>query len=325
MSKKEVTQRKVDLVQPNSVTYAHYHYTAVQENTVTAIVEEIQQHMTQQKPIQTDLFGHPEITLKASEIAQGNSKHYVLEQLKQLRKKDIEFAYVNQEGQTEDVTTGIINTVRNIRDTDFIVVEISTWAIPYLLYWGKGVGGTIYQKAIAVKLTGRYAKRLYKICCRWQDQGGTSMSLYEFRKMFKIENKYKQPSDLRKRVLNPAQKELKEKADLYFEYEINKVQSRSYNHISFKIFSQKAPKPEENTSYWYQVVYNFITRTYPAYKDDKAMNITDQLAEDSVKLREAFKKFQKLNDQYRKEEKTEEDIIKLTKHILKNDFEIKVK
>lgn len=325
MSKKEITQRKVDLIQPNSVTYARYHYNATQENAVTTIVEEIQQHMTQQKPIQTDLFGHPEITLKASDIAQGNSKSYVLAQLRDLRKKDIEFAYVNQQGQTEDVTTGIINTVRNIRDTDYIVVEISTWAIPYLLYWGKGVGGTIYQKAIAVKLSGRYAKRLYKICCRWQDQGGTSMNLLEFRKMFKIEDKYKKIVDLKRRVLEPAKEELKKKADLYFEYELDKIQSRSYNHISFKIFSQKAPKPEENTSYWYQVVYNFITRTYPSYKNDKAMRITDELAEDSAKLREAFSKFQRLNDQYRKEEKKEEDIIKLTKYILKNDFEINIK
>lgn len=318
-----MTQRKVDLIQPNSVTYAHYHYTAVQENAVTTIVEEIQKHMTQEQPIQTDLFGHPEVTLKASEIAQGNSKHYVLNQLKELRKKDIEFAYINQKGQTEDVTTGIISTVRNIRDTDYIMVEISTWAIPFLLYWGKGVGGTIYQKAIAVKLQGIYAKRLYKICSRWQDQGGTSMSLEEFRKIFKLENKYKQPSDLKKRVLDRAQKELKQKADLYFEYSLEKIQSRSYNHITFKIYSQKAPKPEENTSYWYQAVYNFITRTYPAYKNDKAMRVTDQLAKDSAVLRQAFYKFQKLQDQYKKEEKSQEDIIKLTKHILKNDFELK--
>jgi plasmid replication initiation protein len=242
-----------------------------------------------------------------------------------LRKKDIEFAYVNQQGQTEDVTTGIINTVRNIRDTDYITVEISTWAIPYLLYWGKGVGGTIYQKAIAVRLKGLYAKRLYKMCCRWQDKGGFDMPLAEFRKMFKIENKYKQPSDLRKRVLNPAQKELKKNADLYFEYDIHKIQSRAYNHITFKIFSQKAPKPEENTSYWYQFVYNFITRTYPAYKDDKALRITDQLAENSETLRAAYTRFLKIRDEYNKEQKGDEDIIRLTKHILKNDFEINVK
>jgi plasmid replication initiation protein len=149
------------------------------------------------------------------------------------------------------------------------------------------------------------------------------MSLEEFRKIFKLENKYKQPSDLKKRVLDRAQKELKQKADLYFEYSLEKIQSRSYNHITFKIYSQKAPKPEENTSYWYQAVYNFITRTYPAYKNDKAMRVTDQLAEDSAVLRQAFYRFQKLQDQYKKEEKSQEDIIKLTKHILKNDFELK--
>jgi len=320
MSKKEITERKISLVQPNSVTYAHYGYTAVQENVVTLITEQVQEHLTREKPIQTDLFGHPEITLKASEIAQGNSKYYVLKQLKELRKKDIEFAYINQVGKTEDVTTGLINTIRDVRETDDIVIEISVWAIPYLLYWGKNVGGTIYQKAIAVKLRGVYAKRLYKICCRWQDKGGFDLPLDEFRKIFKLESKYKQPSNLKIRVLEPAKKELKAKADLYFEYELKKIKSKSYNYIAFKIFSQKSPNPDANISFWYQFVYNFLTRTYPTYKSDKAMKITETLTENNL-IRMAYNKFSKIKNKM--SDKDDIELIKLTKHILKEDFDIK--
>jgi plasmid replication initiation protein len=285
-------------------------------------MDAIQGHLTKIKPIQTDLFGHPTVRLKASDMAKGNTKNYVLQQLRELRKKDIDFSFVNPEGKTEDVTTGLINTVRSIRDTDFIDVEISTWAIPYLVYWGKGVGGTIYRKAIAVTLKSIYSKRLYKMCCRWQDRGGFSLPIDELREIFSLENKYSELYNLRSRVLDVAKKELKEKADLYFEYELIKIKSRSYNQINFKIFSRKS-KQKENVSEWYQYVYNFITRTYPSYKDNKAMMITDKLSEDSSILRQAYQKFTKLDDEFISGKKNIEDIIKLTKYILKEDFDIK--
>jgi len=312
----------VSLIQPNSVTCARYNYTAVQENVITTIIDKIQRYLTQNEPIQTDLFGHPEVTIKASDIAHGNSKHYVLQQLKELRKKDIEFAYVNNHGEVEEVCTGIINTIRNIKETDYITVEISTWAIPYLVYWGKGVGGTAYQKAIAMKLRSVYAKRLYKICNRWKDKGGFDMTLDEFREMFRLENKYRLPANLKQRVLEPAKKELKEKADLYFEYELLKVKSRSYNYISFKVISSKSNNVNDNKGFWYQFVYNFLTQTYPTYKSDKAFVITEKLASDVNMLRRVYNTFLRIKEDVVKNNKTDEDLIRLTRYVLKNDYGI---
>lgn len=317
-------QSKIDLVQPNKVTSAKYDYTPVQENTVTCIMEAIQNHLTQKQPIQTDLFGHPTVRLKASDLAKGNTKTYVIQQLRELRKKDIDFSYTNQEGKTENVITGLINTVRSVNDSDYIEVEISTWAIPYLVYWGKGVGGTIFNKVTAITLKSIYSKRLYKMCCRFQDQGGFSISLDNFRSQLGLEEKYSELFDLRKRVIDVAAQELKEKANLYFEYKLDKIKSRSYNHISFKIFSKstKNEQGDDNTNRWYQFVYNFICRTYPSYKNDKALTITDKLADNLADLRTAYKKFSKLDNDFCSGEKNGKDLIKLTKYILKTDFEI---
>lgn len=320
---KDPTTDKLSLVQPNKVTNAKYDYTAVQENVLTCIIEAIQDHLTQKKPIQTDLFGHPSVKIHAGNVAKGHTKYYVLQQLRDLRKKDIDFSYTDQENQLREVTTGLINTFQNIKDTDLIEVEISTWAIPYLLYWGKGVGGTIFQKVLALRLKSIYAKRLYKLCCRWQDQGGFTISIAELREMFGLENKYERLTNFRYRVLNPAKDELKQKGDLYFEYELQKIKSRSYNHIAFKIFSQKT-EPNENVNEWYQFVYSFICRTYPSYQNDKAMRLTDKLAEDPSVLRQVYNKFARIDDQFTKGQKEKEDVIKLTKHILKNDFNLKL-
>lgn len=317
------TTGKLSLVQPNSVTNAKYDYTECQENIITEMYDALQKHLTKEKPIQTDLFGNPTLIIDAKTIIKGKNKPYVLEQAKRIRTQTIEFAYVNQKGQTEDVYTGLVNTVRDIRETNTIELEISKWAIPYLLYWGKGIGGTIFRKSLAITLRGIYAKRLYKLCCRWEDRGGFQMSVDEFRELFGLENKYKALYDLKKRVLEPAKKELKENADLYFEYSLQKIKSRSYNNILFKILGTKNNK-DDSIGEWYQFVYNFICRTYPAYQNDKAMTITDQLAEDNAILRQAYNKFAKLDDQFTSGKKNQEDIIKLTKHILKNDFELKL-
>ena len=321
MTKKQEKPSPLTLIQPNRVTNARHDYTAVQENVLTCMIEAIQVHMSKEKSIETDLFGHPKIIITSSDIAQGNTKHYVLKQLRELRKKDIDFEYTDQKGRTVDVTTGLINSFQSIKETDLIEVEISTWAIPYLLYWGKEVGGTIFSKSIAVTLKSVYAKRLYKLCKRWENKGGFIMDLDEFKDMLMLENKYPRPSLIESKVLKPAQNQLSKYADVSFEYNLQKVKSRSYNVISFKIFSKKQ-KSGANTDQWYKFVYLFLCRTYPNYKSDTAQRITDQLASDSLQLRRAHKKFKDLDDEFSVGGKNTEDVIKLTKYILKNDFDL---
>ena len=313
----------ITLVQPNKFTMAKYDYSACQENVLTCILSELQAHMTNEKQIDRDLWGRPVVILSAKNIAEGNNKHYVIKQLKELRKVDISFTYTRKDGKEEDVYTGLINTIRTVQESDRIEVEISLWAIPFLLYWGKGVGGTIFNKLTALKLRSIYAKRLYKICSKYKDRGGFVMELDELRNMLYLDGKYSALKDLRKWVLDKAQAELKESADFHFEYSLLKVHSRKYNTVKFKIISDAAPQDKDKPSTHYQFVYNFITRTYPSHNSDKSMRITEKLAESGERLREAYTKFCKLDDQYTSGKKTKEDIIRLTKHILKSDFDIK--
>jgi plasmid replication initiation protein len=322
MNPKEITTSKVNLVQPNRVTNARYDYTAVQENILTCMIEAIQGHMSQERTISTDLFGHPIITVNASEIAKGNTKHYVFNQLKELRKKDIEFQYQDDKGKQVEVHTGLINSFKSVMGSDLIDIEISVWAIPYLLYWGKGVGGTIFSKTLALTLKSIYSKRMYKLCKRWENKGGFTMDISEFKSVLGIDTKYAKLIGLKKKVLDVAKEELDEAGDVSFEYALNKIKSRSFNQITFKIFSKDKGIKGANTSDLYRFVYYFICRTYPSYTNDKAKTITDKLAEKDSDLRKAFQKFTKLDDAFSIGSKSNEDLIKLTKHILKEDFEI---
>jgi plasmid replication initiation protein len=316
--------KKDSLIQPNKVTTASYAYSATEENILTCIMASIQGHLTQEQPIQTDLFGSPIVRIRASQVASGKNKYHVINELRKLRKKDIFYSYEDAEGK-KDVETNLISGHTDLADTDFIDVHLAAYSIPYLVYYGKGVGGTIYSKTLALTLQGKYTKRIYKMLKQWEDKGGVpTIDIEDFRHQFNLPKSYKNPYLLREKVLDPAKEELNKHGDITFEYSLTKVKSRSYNTLNIKIFSTKTNKSNDNTDHWYKFVYFFIGRTYPTYENDRAQRITDQLSSGG-NLRAAFTKFSKLDDDFSNGKKNNEDVVKLTKYILKNDFGIETK
>lgn len=328
-SKKE---KAISLVQPNKVTNARYHFSEREENILTLMISAIQGHMTRKKPIQTDLFNQPCVDIDVSEMGNSARKADYLKAANSMRKKDFSFTWDDPETRKEVESEGcLVTTVHNYKETSKIRLTINTWAIPYLLYWGKEEdgklgGGTIFNKQKALSLRGNYTKRLYKLCCRWKDRGGFSMSLDEFREMMEIRGKYPRPKLLAQKVLDPARDRMREGgAEIYFEYELKKVNSRSYNVIMFKILSNESPKVQDKVGEWYSFIYSFLCRTWPNYKSDKAMRIVEGLSQDARLLREAYERFCKLDDELTKGGRGAEDVVRLTKHILKADFGVDVR
>lgn len=285
---------KFDLVQPNKVTEARYDYNATQENILTCVIDAIQDQITQSKPIQTDLFSNPYITILASDVAMGKNKYYVWEEVKKMRKKDIDFEWINPDtNKNEEVNTSLFSEVRNETDTDKIHLGISKWAVPYLVYWGKGVGGTIYNKKTALLLTGSYTKRIYKLCCQWKDRGGFTMDLDKFKEILGIEGKYKPPKDLKRWVLEPAKIKMKEKSEIYFEYSLDKIESRSYNVIRFKILNNTLDEEQKNSNEWYSYCYAHFKNLYPT--SDKGRVMLDLITEQGM-LRTLYSRLTRLDD-----------------------------
>lgn len=319
MDKKNPTQ----LIQPNKVTNARYDFSEREEDILTLVIDAIQKHMTKEEKIQTDLFKQPIIEIDLKDVGANNKVQYRSAASK-LRKKDIHFEWNHPDTQElVETETSIITAIHNYPNTSKIQLTISQWAIPYLLYWGKGVGGTIFNKSVALKLKGSYAKRLYKLCSRWKDQGGFTMSIKEFREMLEIEDKYPSTSHIRQRVLDPASERMKESADIYFKYAFHKVGgSRSYNSISFSIHLNNRNLPKEKKTELYQAVYNHLSRIWNPMKSSKCMDVTDSIANNPDRLEELYRRIQRLNREESEGKKTAEDIIKVTKHILKEDFKI---
>jgi plasmid replication initiation protein len=311
---------KLSLVQPNKVTNARYQFSEREENILTLMISAIQDHMTDKKHIQTDLFNQPMITIDTNEFGEKTKAKY-WEAALSMRSKTFDFEYTNQNGNIEEVAGVLITTARNEKQTSLIHLVINAWAVPYLVYVGKGVGFTSYNKAIAIALRGEYTKRLYKLCKRWENRGGFSMSLDEFREMLMLENKYSKLKDLKKWVLDKSKERLQENADIYFNYSLAKIGgSRSYNQINFTIHGNNKKLKQGQKTDMYTLVYNMLCISYPNHKSSLAMDITDRLTQVPSKFEEMYRRMKKLKNDIDVVDKTLEDANKLIKYIMKNDF-----
>lgn len=80
---------------------------------------------------------------------------------------------------------------------------------------------TSYDLLQTKNFMGKYTIRFYELIKQYESIGKRTVLIADLRKMFQLENRYTTYSDLRRKVIEPAQKELKEKSDLYFELKQN--------------------------------------------------------------------------------------------------------
>ena len=82
-------------------------------------------------------------------------------------------------------------------------------------------------------LTSIYAIRIYELCKRfYKDSSHAHISIDQLKKILQIENKYKQTSDFRKRVLDVAKKQINKNTDLEIDFELIK-EGKKYTKVHF--------------------------------------------------------------------------------------------
>lgn len=81
---------------------------------------------------------------------------------------------------------------------------------------------TMYRKKLALSMSSIYSVRFYEIIKRYEHEHGFRMTVEELRRVFNLEDKYDRFADLRKRVVDTAKREIEERCDITFEYEIER-------------------------------------------------------------------------------------------------------
>lgn len=279
------TDEEIFLLQPNNVTFGQYSLTPVQENILTLIMEAIQKHMSREQELPRDLFHQPYIEIFCDEAGGENNKNQVIEQALKLMDKPFSFKWKHPAMGKEIETKGtIINTIHNIKKTNKIAINFNVWAVPFLIYYGTNVGGTWFNKTLALTLPSNYTKRIYKIICSQRDRTEYHYNLDQFRIDFEIPASYDN-GKIDYYILKPASERIKEsKSDVWFDYEMicknpTKGRKPKSDTIVFNIKS-KTPQQSPQTSDQFQqftIVYSSIALCFDPLKTDKTRVYTDKL------------------------------------------------
>jgi len=310
-------------IQPNNITEAKYDFTSLQKNIIYQMIGCLQPLMTRDI-IYLDKLSREElkVSIKVSTLAGKNNHDDVIKQAEALMSKIFRYEY-DKGSKKHRKSTVLIHDVDHEYYSDTVTLQISPGAVPILLYIGNGF--TQYQRTIAVILKSIHSKRMYELCCSWKGRGGFEWPLDRFKTTIGMDGKYKKNIiDFKKNVLDKAKKELKEKADVWFEYDISRKKKGEEQKIKISIKSsssqaiqdkQKGSQGEE-----YSFVRRFLLHTFPP-TTDKANILTDQITNDGH-LNTAYNRFVRLDDEYTIGSKKLDDVKRITKFFLKTDLNI---
>jgi plasmid replication initiation protein len=131
--------------------------------------------------------------------------------------------------------------VKYLLGQGIIEIKLTEDILPYLFDLKENF--TSYELASALRLTSKYAKRIYQLCSQWKDKGETKKyDLQDFKKMLglldeKGNGKIKQIGQLREKVLDVAVKQINEHTELHISYSLEK-KIRTFKNIVFTVKPQ---------------------------------------------------------------------------------------
>ena len=307
---------KSDIIkQPNHILTARFTLSQLEKNIIYMVLDQLQKVMSMDL---NQNYSEQEIVVELKVLDKNRNYQRIKKAVKTLASKQVEYELRIPNGQKADriqeIVTTLISGIKYELHSEFISFMVPSSACRFFCYLGGGF--TSFQKTIAISLTSNYSKCLYELCCRWSDKGGYYCTIDEFRYFMMLDNKYKQISHLRTRVLEDSKRELEMKADIFFSYTLNK-KGKTYQSISFKFHRNTEIKDQYRgvKSEQYIFVYNFLNRFFSNQMDSKALDYSESIA-NAGKIDMAYSRFLRLDDEFTAGIKTKDDIKNLLKIVI---------
>ena len=93
---------------------------------------------------------------------------------------------------------------------------------------------TLYLVTVFLRLRSKYSTQIYELLKMRQGLSNLRMSVAEFRRTLGLEDKYNEFAQMKRRVIEQARGELKDRADIYFTYRVLR-EGRTAKEIQFYI------------------------------------------------------------------------------------------
>jgi plasmid replication initiation protein len=205
-----------ELIQSYIITAARYDFNVYEKRIIYRLVEMCQcqlegKELTKDYKLDKTLFGDYVVTLPISSFLSGEEdENYsrVKSALKGLRNKVIEY-----EDEKIWKPIGIIEKPV-LEKRGIVTFELQPEIFEAILNFSKGFRRI--ELKTAMEFESVYAMRFYELLSGKTEP--ITYSINNLKIMFQLENKYKETKDFIRRVIEPAQKELSEKAPFSFTY-----------------------------------------------------------------------------------------------------------
>ena len=219
------------LQQHNSLTQARYDMTSAEKNVFYLLIAQIKNRGFNEKVYR--------ISVRELAAIKGHEIDHI--QFKATSKKLLTqvLSVPLQDGKFIEVS--LLNSAEYVKRLGAIELELSKEIKNFLFELKNNF--TQFSLQIGLQLKSKYAKRVYEMLCQYKDTGIMRISVEELKKRLWLINprtgadKYPKYNLLKKKVLDVAQKELKERADIHFTYEVIKIDNK-YAKFIFKIFNR---------------------------------------------------------------------------------------
>lgn len=185
-----------------------------------------------------------EVTAKEFSAQFGISLDKTYQTLKEISEQLFERYVIIDNPDPEDkylkyTKTRWISSINYYPDFGKISLTFAPFLLPYLSeLQGKF---TFYHLENIGGMSSTYAIRLYELLMQWKTTGKREVEIEWLKKQFQLEEGYERMFDLKKRVIDPAIKDINEHSNFTVKWEQRKT-GRRVTHLTFTFSEKKSPK-----------------------------------------------------------------------------------
>ncbi|MCM1452890.1 MAG: replication initiation protein [Clostridium sp.] len=239
------------LAQSNAITEGRRDWSRLEMNSVYTIIRQVRKTYVDvpEDEKKHAVYSNMIISMDESvlaEIADEKHRKDAKSALINLRHRDITME--DKEGKW--FNCGFINWAQYSPQSKQFEVEVSALIMPHLVNLASQF--TSYSLTVAIALKSKWAQRFYELCCQYRNhlENGTPVfhkSVEQIRKMFAIEDKYRDLHDLKTKIIDRAHDDLKSaynngKCDLWFDFaQRGKGENAEFD---FRIHTKEATKAQ---------------------------------------------------------------------------------
>lgn len=237
------------VVKSNALIETSYRLTLVEQRVLLACISQVRRD-----EVLTDQVMYSVSAQEISELCDSDPKT-AYRDLKaaalKLKRREVRITQeANGKGRLKE--TLIASWVQSIKYSDgdgVVSLRFNHDILPYLSELNRCF--TSYKLKDVVRMSSSYGVRFYELFAQWGGTGERDVSISWLREALQLEGKYNQIGDFKKRVLDPAIKDINKNSDLWVKLTQQKT-GRKVTHLRFEFGlkggSKAKKKKQENLS-----------------------------------------------------------------------------